>query len=58
MSGQRSKRATVYFESGIYNAICLKAAQTQQSVSDIVNNAVSLVVCEDQDDLAAFDKCL
>ena len=55
MSEETSKRATVYFEPDLHNAIRLKAAHTHRSVSDIVNDAVRLALREDQEDLAAFE---
>jgi plasmid stability protein len=55
MSQQTSKRATVYFESGLHKAIRLKAAHTNRSVSDIVNDAVRAALREDQEDLSAFE---
>lgn len=55
MSSDTSKRATVYFEPGLHRAIRLKAAHTQRSVSEIVNDAVRMALREDQEDLAAFE---
>ena len=55
MSEETSKRATVYFEPALHRAIRLKAAHTNQSVSDIVNDAVRLALREDQEDLSAFE---
>ena len=49
-----AKRATVYFEPTIHRALRLKAAETEQSVSDLVNAAVRLCLAEDAEDLAAF----
>lgn len=49
-----AKRATVYFEEDIHKALRLKAAETEQSVSDLVNEAVRGSLAEDADDLAAF----
>jgi len=54
MSETANKRATVYFEPALHQAIRLKAAHTHQSISDIVNNAVRLALLEDEEDLAAF----
>lgn len=34
------KRATVYFEPGLHMSLRLKAAQTERSISDLVNTAV------------------
>ena len=55
MSEETSKRATVYFEPALHRAIRLKAAHTNRSVSDLVNDAVRAALREDQDDLSAFD---
>ena len=49
------KRATVYFDAGLHKALRLKAAQTDRSVSDLVNTAVRRSLTEDAEDLAAFD---
>ena len=51
-----SKRATIYFEPEIHRALRLKAAETDRSVSDLVNEAVQLSLAEDAEDLAAFDE--
>jgi plasmid stability protein len=50
------KRATVYFEPEIHRALRLKAAATDRSISDMVNDAVKLALAEDAEDLAAFEK--
>jgi len=49
-----TKRATVYFDEGLHRALRLKAAETEQSISDLVNTAVRNALAEDADDLAAF----
>lgn len=49
-----AKRATVYFESDVHRALRLKAAETERSVSDLVNEAVRAQLAEDADDLEAF----
>jgi len=51
-----ARRATIYFEPGIHRALKLKAAATDRSVSDMVNEAVRLALAEDAEDLAAFDE--
>ncbi len=51
-----SKRATVYFDPGIHRALRLKAAETDRSLSDLVNEAVKLSLAEDAEDLAAFEE--
>ena len=50
------KRATVYFDSDLHRALRLKAAETDRSLSDLVNEAVQLSLAEDAEDLAAFKK--
>jgi plasmid stability protein len=50
------KRATVYFESDVHRALRLKAAATDRSISDMVNDAVKASLAEDAEDLAAFSE--
>ncbi len=50
------KRATVYFDPALHRALRYKAAETEQSVSDLVNEAVRLSLLEDTEDIAAFDE--
>lgn len=50
------KRATVYFDPGLHKALRLKAAETEQSLSELVNAAVRQALAEDNEDLAAFDE--
>jgi plasmid stability protein len=50
------KRATVYFEPEIHRALRLKAAATDRSISDMVNDAVKLALAEDAEDIAAFEE--
>jgi hypothetical protein len=51
-----AKRATVYFDPEVHRALRLKAAATDDSMSDIVNRAVRLSLAEDADDLETFQK--
>ena len=55
MNEQSAKRATVYFEPALHKAIRLKAAHGNQTISQIVNDAVRLALLEDHEDLAAFE---
>ena len=50
------KRATVYFEPEIHRALRLKAAATDRSISDMVNDAVKLALAEDAEDLAVLSR--
>jgi hypothetical protein len=49
----KSKRATVYFDAELHRALRLKAAETEQSMSELVNEAVRILLLEDADDLQA-----
>ncbi len=53
--GEVPVRSTVYFEPALHKALRLKAASTERSVSGLVNDAVRIVLREDQEDLAAFE---
>ena len=51
-----SRRATIYFEAQLHQALRLKAAAANRSISDIVNEAVRLSLAEDAEDLSAADQ--
>ena len=51
-----SKRATVYFDPVIHQALRIKAATSNLSLSEIVDSALRLQLAEDQEDLAAFEE--
>ena len=55
MTESTQKRATVYFEPYLHRALRLKAAETDSSVSELVNEAVREALAEDAEDLIAFD---
>ena len=48
------KRATVYLDPSLHRALRVKAAETEYSVSELVNSAVRLSLSEDAADLAVF----
>jgi hypothetical protein len=50
------KRATVYFDSQLHRALRIKAAETDQPISKIINDAMRLSLAEDAEDLAAFEE--
>jgi len=50
-----TKRATIYFDPELHRALRLKAAETERSLSDLVNDAVQLSLAEDAEDLDAFE---
>jgi hypothetical protein len=49
------RRATVYLDPEIHRALKLKAASSDQSISEMVNEAVRLALAEDAEDLESFD---
>ncbi|MGH2372598.1 MAG: CopG family transcriptional regulator [bacterium] len=49
-----SRRATIYLDPALHRALRMKAAETDQSISDLVNAAVRRTLAEDAEDLAAF----
>jgi hypothetical protein len=51
----QTKRATIYFDLDLHKALRLKAVETNQSLSELVNEAVREALAEDAEDLAAFD---
>lgn len=51
----QAKRATVYFEPEIHRALRLRAAASDRTVSEMVNEAVRLALAEDAVDLEAFE---
>jgi plasmid stability protein len=50
-----SKRATIYLDPDIHQALRMKAAIQHCSVSQLVNNAVREALREDAEDLAAIE---
>ena len=55
MSESQQKRATVYFDPYLHRALRLKAAETDRSISELVNEAVQSALAEDANDIEAFD---
>lgn len=51
---QPTIRSTLYLESGLHQALRLKAATAHRSMSEIVNDAVRAALREDEEDLSAF----
>jgi hypothetical protein len=54
MTGSSQSRVTVYLETIPHRALRVKAAETDLSVSELVNNAVRARLAEDAEDLEAF----
>ncbi len=51
-----SKRSTIYFEPSVHQALKIRAASSNISVSELIDEAVRLLMSEDQEDLAAFSE--
>ena len=49
-----SKRATVYFDPVLHQAMRIRSAMSNQSLSELVDEAVRLLMKEDQEDLATY----
>ena len=50
------KRATVYLEPEVHKALRLRAAASDRSISDMVNEAVKAALAEDAEDLESIDR--
>jgi len=46
----------VYFDPQLHRALRIKAAETDQPISKIINDSVRLSLGEDAEDLAAFEE--
>ena len=53
--GEATTRATVYLDPDLHKALRLKAVETDQSISKLVNDAIKESLAEDADDIAAFE---
>ena len=51
-----TKRTTIYLDSDLHQALRIKAAETEHSMSKLVEEAIKLSLAEDTVDLAAFDE--
>lgn len=49
-----SKRSTIYFEPSIHQALKMRAASSNTTISELVDEAVRHLMLEDQEDLQAI----
>jgi plasmid stability protein len=49
-----ARRATIYLDPDLHRALRVKAAETDKSISDLVNDAVRQTLAEDDEDLTAY----
>ncbi|MBP7766508.1 MAG: hypothetical protein KA113_15080 [Syntrophaceae bacterium] len=54
--GTTATRATVYLDPELHKALKLKAVETAQSLSKLVNDAIKESLVEDVEDIAAFEE--
>ena len=54
--GTAAMRATVYLDPELHKALRLKAVETAQSISKLVNDAIKESLSEDAEHIAAFEK--
>lgn len=45
-------KATLYLDEAVHNALRIKAAETRQSMSDLVNDALKAALREDLEDIS------
>ncbi len=55
MNETAQKRATVYFDPFLHRALRLKAAETDRSISELVNEAVKAALAQDASDIEDFE---
>jgi Arc/MetJ-type ribon-helix-helix transcriptional regulator len=47
-------KATIYLEEDLHRALRLKSAETRESMSELVNDALRLLLAEDLEDVSAW----
>ena len=53
--GTAAMRATIYIDPELHKALRLKAVETTQSISKLVNDAIKESLAEDAEDIGAFE---
>ena len=51
-----TKRTTIYLDADIHHALRIKAAETDNSMSELIGEAIKTSLAEDSIDLAAFEE--
>jgi len=52
---RETRRATIYLDAELHKALKLKSIELEESVSELVNEAVRQSLVEDAEDLEAFE---
>lgn len=50
-----NRRTTIYLHTDLHKALRLKAIESSQSISDLVNDAIRESLAEDAEDIMAYD---
>lgn len=51
----QTKRATIYFDPSLHQALKFKSIETSRSISTLVNEAVKAALSEDAADIIAYE---
>lgn len=51
----RQEKNSIHLEPELLEYLCAKAAEESRSISDVIHEAVNLLVSEDAEDIADFD---
>ena len=51
---ETTKRATIYLNQRLHKALKMKAAETDTTISDLVNISIKEMLMEDEEDLKTF----
>jgi hypothetical protein len=54
--GEQVKRSTVYLDADLHRALKVKSAETEYTISKLVNEAVRKALAEDAVDLASIEE--
>jgi len=52
----KTKRTTIYLDPQLHHALRIKAMETENSMSELIEEAIKISLAEDSIDLAAFKK--
>lgn len=52
----QTKRATIYLEADLHRVLRLKAAETERTISELVNEAVKVSLAEEHEDLEVIEQ--
>jgi hypothetical protein len=51
-----TKRTTIYLDNQLHRALRIKAMETENSMSELIEEAIKISLAEDSIDLAAFEE--